>query len=128
MPQTEELTELKRIRELLEFQMLDPLQQRLDQVIGNNKDKKIIWVLSDGKTSFTEMLPKLSVKRASAYNYLAELKYHNLIKEHGNFPMRVVDFIPGKWGAIDRLMTMSNGQGESIEPVGEKDHNKSPEL
>lgn len=110
MQQVAELTELKRIRELLEFQALGPLEQRLDKVIGNNKDKRIIWILSDGKIPFAEIVPRLSVKRAMAYNYLVEMKYHNLIKDHNGSPMRIVDYIPGTWGDPEKILSSTTNK------------------
>jgi len=89
--------EIVKIRQLLEMTVKDNLKKELEKIL-TTKERKIIWVLSDGFTDTKILARKAGISRRAVQITLRELQEADfLVVEKRGFPKRRFDYVPFEW-------------------------------
>ncbi|MEX2193020.1 MAG: hypothetical protein WD717_06545 [Nitrosarchaeum sp.] len=103
------LKELKKISRIITMSNGKTLETELENY-ANTKERKITWVLIDGKRKTDEIAKIVGQTKRSVDLFLDILEYAELIDErkYGVPPIRKLDLIPSTWISLIPKQTNDN--------------------
>jgi DNA-binding transcriptional ArsR family regulator len=91
--------EVLKIRQLLEITFRNDLQKELERVL-TTKERKMVWVLSDGLTDTNAIARKAGISQRAVQATAKDLQDAGLVVvERRGFPKRKFDCVPSEWRA-----------------------------
>lgn len=89
--------EIVKIRQLLEMTFKNDLKTELEKIL-TTKERKTIWVLSDGFTDTKTIAKKSGISRRAVQIAIRDLRDADLlVVERRGFPKRKFDYVPSEW-------------------------------
>lgn len=109
---TPELSELRKISKILLLANAKAVEEEIGN-LANTEERKIVWVLMDGKLKVPEIIAKGKVSAATVSRFLTAGVASDLIEyEKGSAPKRILDYVPPDWLKIETITTVLGADEE----------------
>jgi len=112
IPTSEEsLSQISKYAKLVAGSVVSELAKK----IVSTDDRKIIWVLCEGKLTREQIATKFEIPTRTVSYFIDECMNFGLLEEEsgkGGHPKRVIDYVPQEWKKITREKTRSPEQPE----------------
>lgn len=107
----ESLSQISKYAKLMAGSVVVELAKKM----VSTDDRKIVWVLCDGKLTRDQLATKTEIPIRTVSYFIDECMNFGLLEEEsgkGGHPNRVIDYVPQEWKKITRKKTKLPEQSE----------------